>query len=78
MKVTIRRTCNRLSAYMPKLDLEEPILTMESEKMWGGIVLLASGMRLALPDLPQDTRLPVTVEAPRYRMEEQSVFQQRT
>ncbi|CDN51734.1 putative nitrogen fixation protein NifT [Neorhizobium galegae] len=78
MKVTIRRTCDSLSAYMPKLDLEEPILSMESEKLWGGVVSLTSGMRLALPDLPRNTRLPVTVEAPKYRMEEMSVFQQPT
>ena len=29
----------------------------------GGIVTLANGWQLALPDLSPDTRLPITVEA---------------
>ncbi|QPB24637.1 putative nitrogen fixation protein NifT [Rhizobium sp. 007] len=63
MKVTIRRTGVGLSAYIPKKDLEEPIISVEKENLWGGFVLLRNGWRLALPDLPQDTRLPITVEA---------------
>ncbi|AFL55101.1 MULTISPECIES: putative nitrogen fixation protein NifT [Sinorhizobium/Ensifer group] len=63
MKVTIRRTGNGLSAYVPKKDLEEPIVQVENEGLWGGIVVLRNGWRLLLPDLPKDTQLPVTVEA---------------
>ncbi|OWK25174.1 protein fixU [Rhizobium yanglingense] len=63
MKVTIRRTDVGLSVYIPKKDLEEPIISVENKNLWGGFVLLRNGWRLALPDLPQDTRLPVTVEA---------------
>ncbi|MGY5809886.1 putative nitrogen fixation protein NifT [Rhizobium sp. LEGMi198b] len=63
MKVIIRRTGTGLSAYVSKKDLEEPIIAMENENLWGGCVLLRNGWRLALPDLPKDTRLPITVEA---------------
>lgn len=63
MKVMIRRTDAGLSAYVPKKDLEEPIIKLEKEELWGGIVTLRNGWRLLLPDLPRDTRLPITVEA---------------
>lgn len=63
MKVTIRINGDVLSAYIPKKDLEEPIISVENEDLWGGSILLRNGWRLALPHLPQDTRLPVTMEA---------------
>ncbi|MCO5965932.1 putative nitrogen fixation protein NifT [Sinorhizobium meliloti] len=63
MKVTIRRAGNELSAYVHKKDLEEPIVQVENESLWGGFVVLRNGWRLSLPDLPRDTQLPVTVEA---------------
>ncbi|MES0139454.1 putative nitrogen fixation protein NifT [Mesorhizobium sp. M0016] len=63
MKVMIRRTGAGLSAYVPKKDLEEPIINLEKEELWGGTVTLRNGWRLLLPDLPRDTRLPITVEA---------------
>jgi nitrogen fixation protein NifT len=31
--------------------------------MWGGVVTLANGWQLELPDLAADTKLPITVEA---------------
>lgn len=66
MKVMIRKdAAGSLSAYVPKKDLEEPIVAMEKTQMWGGQVTLANGWRLELPDLAADTRLPVTVEARR-------------
>ncbi|MDK1389316.1 putative nitrogen fixation protein NifT [Sinorhizobium sp. 8-89] len=63
MKVTIRRSGSVLSAYVPKKDLEEPIIQVEHESLWGGFVVLRNGWWLQLPDLPKDTCLPVTVEA---------------
>ncbi|WP_192178684.1 putative nitrogen fixation protein NifT [Mesorhizobium amorphae] len=63
MKVMIRRTGAGLSAYVPKKDLEEPIVKLENEDVWGGVVTLKNGWRFILPDLPRDTRLPITVEA---------------
>jgi len=66
MKVMIRKdAAGSLSAYVPKKDLEEPIVAMEKTQMWGGQVTLANGWRLELPDLAADTRLPVTVDARR-------------
>jgi nitrogen fixation protein NifT len=61
----IRRTNAGLSAYAPKKDLEEPIVATEHEALWGGWVKLKNGWVLALPDMPEETRLPITVEARR-------------
>ena len=64
MKIMIRKDAEgQLSAYVPKKDLEEPIVAMEKPEMWGGHVTLANGWQLVLPDLAPDTRLPITVEA---------------
>ena len=64
MKVMIRKMPDgRMSAYVPKKDLEEPIVEMEKPAMWGGVVTLANGWQLELPDLAVDTKLPITVEA---------------
>ncbi|BAL26348.1 putative nitrogen fixation protein NifT [Azoarcus sp. KH32C] len=66
MKVMIRKDhAGALSAYVPKKDLEEPIVAMEKEGLWGGKVTLGNGWQLELPDLAPDTRLPITVEARR-------------
>lgn len=63
MKVMIRRAEGALSAYVPKKDLEEPVVECERETLWGGWIRLANGWVLELPDLAEDTRLPITVEA---------------
>ena len=65
MKIMIRKSEGRLSAYVAKKDLEEPIVAMEKPDMWGGEITLANGWRLALPALAADTALPITVEARR-------------
>jgi nitrogen fixation protein NifT len=66
MKIMIRKDAQgSLSAYVPKKDLEEPIVSMEQEGMWGGIVTLANGWRLELPEMAAETSLPITVEARR-------------
>lgn len=52
-----------LSAYVPKKDLEEPIVEQERESLWGGFVTLANGWKLQLPELAAETTLPITVEA---------------
>ena len=47
MKIMIRRNAaGILSAYVPKKDLEENIVSMEKEGMWGGMVTLANGWQL--------------------------------
>lgn len=64
MKVMIRRdNAGVLTAYVPKKDLEEPVVDQAHPDLWGGVVTLANGWRLELPDMPKDTRLPITVEA---------------
>lgn len=67
MKVMIRRNAaGALSAYVPKKDLEEPIVSMEQIAMWGGRVTLANGWQLELPAMPADTKLPITVDARKF------------
>ncbi len=64
MKVMLRRNAaGVLSAYVPKKDLEEPIVAQDKPELWGGNVTLANGWILALPEMAPDTRLPITVEA---------------
>ncbi|MCK9983977.1 MAG: nitrogen fixation protein NifT [Azoarcus sp.] len=66
MKIMIRKDhAGALSAYVPKKDLEEPIVAMEKEGLWGGKVTLGNGWQLELPEMAADTRLPITVEARR-------------
>ena len=66
MKVMIRKNSEGVfSVYVAKKDLEEPIVLMEKEGLWGGVVTLANGWRLELPAMAPDTRLPITVEARR-------------
>lgn len=71
MKVMIRRSPETgLCIYVPKKDLEEPIVEVERESLWGGWVRVANGWVLDLPNMPEDTRLPITVNA-RKRGEEE-------
>lgn len=64
MKVMIRRDSEgSLSAYVPKKDLEEPIVEVERPELWGGSVTLANGWILQLPEMAAGTSLPITVEA---------------
>lgn len=70
MKVMIRKNSDgRMSAYVAKKDLEEPIVASENPGLWGGIITLANGWRLELPSLGMDTALPITVEARRLTSE---------
>jgi len=64
MKVMMRRNAaGVLSAYVPKKDLEEPVVAQEKAGLWGGTVTLANGWLLALPEMAAGTTLPITVEA---------------
>jgi nitrogen fixation protein NifT len=64
MKVMMRRNAaGVLSAYVPKKDLEEPVVSQEKPGLWGGSVTLANGWVLALPEMAEGTTLPITVEA---------------
>ncbi len=73
MKVMIRRDSKgTLTAYVPKKDLEEAIIAMDQPGMWGGLVTLANGWQFDMPVMPADTPLPVTVEARRLALAEDS------
>lgn len=64
MKVMIRRNAaGDLSAYVPKKDLEEAIVSTEKPELWGGRITLGNGWTLELPAMAAETRLPITVEA---------------
>ena len=66
MKVMIRKDSKgTLSLYVPKKDLEEPIVSMEHPHMWGGQVTLGNGWLMQLPEMAEGTTLPITVEARR-------------
>jgi nitrogen fixation protein NifT len=66
LKIMIRRSSEGvLSAYVPKKDLEEPIVQQENPDLWGGSVTLANGWVLQLPEMAVGTTLPITVEARR-------------
>ncbi len=70
MKVMLRRDVKGLSAYVPKKDLEEPVVETERETLWGGSIKLRNGWTLILPDMPAETRLPITVNAKKLGEEE--------
>jgi nitrogen fixation protein NifT len=64
MKVMIRRSPETgLSIYVPKKDLEEPIVECEHESLFGGWIKIANGWVLDLPEMPPDTKLPLTINA---------------
>lgn len=64
MKVMVRKNAKgEASIYVPKKDLEESIVSSEKPDLWGGVVTLANGWQLELPEMAADTRLPITVEA---------------
>lgn len=65
MKVMIRKSDKGLSLYVPKKDLEEPIVATEHPTLWGGWIKLKNGWTLDLPAMAADTRLPITVNAAR-------------
>lgn len=63
MKVMVRKSGDQFTIYVAKKDLETPIVSAEREALWGGKITLKNGWTLELPDMPADTRLPITVEA---------------
>lgn len=63
MKIMLRNTPKGLSVYVPKKDLEEPVVEQEKATVWGGWVRLKNGWVLELPDMPADTKMPITIVA---------------
>lgn len=69
MKIMIRNADDGLSAYVPKKDLEEPVVAQEKPDLWGGWMKLANGWVFDLPEMAEAPRLPITVEARRRPLE---------
>lgn len=65
MKVMLRKHGEIMQAYVAKKDMEANIVEMEKPAMWGGWVKLSNDWVFELPDMPIDTKLPITVEAKR-------------
>jgi nitrogen fixation protein NifT len=63
MKVMIRRVGDALSAYVPKKDLEESVVAVEHDSLWGGWIKLRNGWILDLPAMDPAPKLPITVNA---------------
>ena len=63
MKVMLRKTDGKYMIYVAKKDLETTVVSSEMQACWGGKITLENGWVLEMPDLPEDTRLPLTVEA---------------
>lgn len=63
MKVMVRHTPKGLEVYVPKKDLEELVVEMETPEIWGGWVRLANGWVLQMPAYDQPPALPATIEA---------------
>ncbi|GEO81775.1 putative nitrogen fixation protein NifT [Pararhodospirillum oryzae] len=63
MKITIRKRPDGYEAYVAKKDLEEKIVAMEHETLWGGWIRLANGWTFQMPEGSPDTPMPITVEA---------------
>jgi nitrogen fixation protein NifT len=70
MKVILRKVGDTYEIYVAKKDLEEKVVEMENETPWGGEIKLSNGWRFAMPDMPADTKLPITVEARKLGEEE--------
>jgi len=65
MKITIRKGTKGFEAYVPKKDLEEPVVACEHPGLWGGWIELGNGWRFAMPEMAADTPLPLTLDARR-------------
>lgn len=66
MKITLRKDRNgNLSVYVAKKDLEQEVIATDQTGLWGSTITLGNGWRLLLPSMPEDTPLPITVDAKR-------------
>ena len=70
MKITVRKTAAGWQVYVPKKDLEEPVVAMQQPGFWGGRIELANGWRFEVPPMAADTRLPLTLDARKLADEE--------
>ena len=71
MKVMLRRNAaGVLSVYVPKKDLEEPIVAQERDDLWGGTVNMASRMEhYGLSNVIQVTESTCELISDKFRFE---------
>jgi nitrogen fixation protein NifT len=65
MKIMLRKIDAGIQAYVAKKDMEANVVEMEKPGMWGGWIKLTNDWVFELPEMAEDTRLPITVEAKR-------------
>jgi len=63
MKITVRKADGKYSIYVPKKDLEAFIVEFEEVDGWGGQITLDNDWILELPVLPEEPKLPTTIDA---------------
>jgi nitrogen fixation protein NifT len=66
MKIMIRKAADgKFSGYIAKKDLEEPVVAQDKPGVWGGNITLGNGWVFAMPEMPESTTFPITVDARR-------------
>ena len=70
MKITVRKVAAGWQVYVPKKDLEEPVVAMQQPGLWGGWIELGNGWRFEVPPMPADTPVPLTLDARKLAEEE--------
>ncbi|MBB5022330.1 putative nitrogen fixation protein NifT [Desulfurispira natronophila] len=63
MKVTISKSGEKYSAYIAKKDLEEQVVTVLPEGVFGGTFTLANGWQLYIEPMDEMPTLPKTFNA---------------
>lgn len=63
MKVTLNNKGGVYSVYVPKKDMEQKVVSIETKGAWGGEFTLANGWVLEFETLDEEPILPKTFEA---------------
>ena len=63
MKIIINKNGGEYSVYVPKKDLEAPVIEYEMEGAFGGTFTLSNGWKLYIPPMSEEPVLPKTVDA---------------
>jgi nitrogen fixation protein NifT len=63
MKITLRKTADKLTVYIPKKDMEQAVVQFDREGVFGGTLTLANGWKLYLEPMDEEPSLPKTFEA---------------
>jgi len=61
MKVTLNNKGGVYTVYVPKKDMEEPVVNIESESLWGGVYTMANGWVIEVPEEDEVPKLPKTM-----------------